>query len=478
MKKLAYFGLIAITAMSVTGCVEVSIGKKGTREIQTTTTATDTPPQISETSPAPIEEAVIKLESEDFVPFFKAVFSLSEEQFDQLNKNEAVDTASYFQSLRDYRTLMEKTFSKFFADELLNKLKTQNIKLDIDLPKKSQINDYVTDASGTLQTVEITSARQLGNEMLYEIAVATSNKVTPYNEFAKKYVWSDDVGYYVIGAPSQAKGLWGLEQHSDDKTYAYAQGEGVVDAIKLMSHYWISVKPGKGEKDFKITGMRQAGNVEIDQLNKKKLDNTDYIERVPYYTKVSQEQTKTLNQLVKIMMTRPVETYRYYEKVYGTSFELTKQFWGDLSLANQITLDEETYQTAFSLDINPYKNGIIKLNFDNSKMVIKPSIYSSQFQPAFIVSIPIETLNNNNETIYYTYKYYIGMEGNRVETIQFLKLEELTKEEYEQGLVEEVPLEQAPGQSQEGTSTPQGQVTEQPQQSQSTEVAPPSTDAE
>lgn len=424
MRKLAYVGLVLMLTFSVTACGEATTSEETVVENVTEDT------KQNEQLVAEAEPEGLMLTSKDFEPFFKTVFSLSEEQLDLLNRKIKVEGAGYFENLGDYQKIMTDVFKPYFSKEVLDKLQTQNIKLSIDLPKKSQINDYVVEGSGTLQKVEVQSSRQLGEEILYEVAVTTTNKVIPYNDFAETYVWNQAIGYYEKGTADVTQGLLPLSKHNEAPSYTLANGEHEADQIKLISSYWVSVIPDEGEHGFKVSGLQQGGSLMVDDEDRQKLDNTSYMERIPYYETVSKEENAVIKQLFKTLMNQPQETYKYYEKIYNHNFDLTQTFFKDLNLEEVLTLDAKSIESAFAPEINPYKNDIVKLSYDESKLQIKPSLYSSKLQPAFVVTLPLQGLKENNETAYYYYKYYVGMEAGKVEVLQLMKISEVTAEDY------------------------------------------------
>ena len=105
--------------------------------------------------------------------------------------------------------------------------------------------------------------------------------------------------------------------------------------------------------------------------------------------------------------------------------------WADVGLGDIITIDKKHYKAAFSKAIIPNKDEVITLRRTNEEIVCSPSVYSTKNQPRFIVTIPVETLLNNNEIVYYNYKYFVGLEDGRVEFIQFLDMEKCIDEQKE-----------------------------------------------
>lgn len=437
MKKFACLGITALLAASMVGC-------SNNKAVSDVPQETEVVAQVETTSSESEQTKVLLLEDKDLEPFFKALFSFSEEQYNILNQYPSATYEGYFENLKTYRDEMKKTFDKFLTDERLALLKDQNVKLDFDLPKKVQINDYVVDAKGEVNEVKILSTRKLGEQYIYEVAVTTSNHVTPYNKFFEEYGWSDAIGYYQKRELGVDLSMYETSKHSEEVGYTLPNDENLVDAIKIKSVYWVYLVPDETFTDFKVDTVKQGGTYEVNNDVKQKLDNANFIERVPYYDAASDAEQVLIKKVVKAMMTQPEESCRYFEKVYNESFELLERYWTDLGIGNEIMISEETYQQAFAPSIIPYKDQDSKLTYEESKLQIVPSIYSTQLQPSFVVSIPMSVLEKDNEQKYFNYKYYIETEDGKVEAIKYLKRVEMTQEEYEaEPIVEEEQAEVA-----------------------------------
>lgn len=425
MKKIASLGLVMLLMMSM-GC-----SKKEEEFLPTATVSSDVETQTVVTEPVPEEEApVLELSNEDFEPFFKALFSYSEDQYTKFNQNPDITYVGYFDNLKNYKDNMTSGIGKFLSNDLNKKLETESNKLDFDLPKKVLVNGYVVEASGKVEKVEILSSREIGEHMMYEVAVTTTNKIEPASEFIKSYGWSEELGYYELKSSGIA--VTGFELNEQLPTYVYTQNENVSDFMKIVSHYWVEVSPSKsGTYTYCVEGLKQAGTFDVDIEHKQLVNNTQYVERVPYYEEVTDAQKKQVIKVLSKLMTSPKETYYYYEKAYKSSFALSQNFWSSLNLGEDIIVREETYKQAFDPSINPYKDNIIGITMNDKKIDIIPSIYSTQLQPTFIVTLPIETLLKDNSVIYYHYKYLVCTEGGKVEAIQFMKMDEITQAEYE-----------------------------------------------
>lgn len=125
------------------------------------------------------------------------------------------------------------------------------------------INDYVVNASGKIEKIEIESSRQMGESIVYEMAVTTNNDIQKSFEFAENYGWSDQLGYYT--AKNSGLTLEAVEGGSKLISYIYANKDNVQDQMKLVSHYWVQVtKDDTSEKTFLVEGLKQAGAFEVD----------------------------------------------------------------------------------------------------------------------------------------------------------------------------------------------------------------------
>lgn len=428
MKKFACLGLSAVVILGMVGC------SKKQEEVAApveTVVSEETPVETAST----IEEVTIT--EEDLLPFFKAFFSFTEEDLMILNKNEQIDNLDYFNNIKIYRDKMKEKLGKYLSDTTLKNLESANAKLDFDLPKKVQINEYIADAIGELKDIKILSRRALGDDTVYEVEATTINGVTPVGVFNVQYKWDEKEGYYVFEDQGDAKLSAFLEksraQSGNNTTYhsyIYADGKKAKDAIQIKSRYQVLIS----NKDGKVNKVKRAATIADDFKNRQDVETTSYIDRIPYYEKASDSEQKLLDQLFSVLMTTPRETYLYYDKIYGEDYKLVKSMWNDLGFVDKIDVQEVDYEDAFVNNINPYKDQIVKLNFDKSKMKAVPSIYSSKLQPAFVVTVPVEALLNDNTTKYYQYKYFVGMEEGKIESIKFLKTLEITAEEYESNM--------------------------------------------
>lgn len=436
MKKIVCLGLTAMMAASAVGCSNKTENIESAQPQANEAVVQENIPDDSEIA------KVLLLEDEDFEPFFKALYSFSEEQFNLLNQNQSTAYVGYFENLKIYRDDMKKVLGKFLSDETTKLLEKQNIKLDFDLPKKAQINDYVVEAKGTVEKVEVKSSRKMGDEYIYEVTVTTTNHVQPYNKFYEAYGWNEDIGYYQPRELGSDLSFYEVSKHNEELSYTFPDNENLTDAIKIKSDYFVYVLPEADFEHFKVNKVKQAGSYEVDQTVKQKLDNTDYIVRVPYYEEASAEEVMLIKKFMGQLMTQPRENYQYYSKIFNESYDLINSFWKDMGLQNEVSLDEATYKQAFNESIIPLKGKDEEINYDESKLQIATSIYGTQVQPAFIVTVPVAVLEKDTTQKYYQYKYYIQTENNKVEAVKYIRRNEMTKEEYEAPLANEGEAEQ------------------------------------
>ena len=394
---------------------------------------------------------LLKIESltdEELTPFFEALYSYSEEEFSRLNRNDKVSYGGYYEDLTYYKEKIDQKLSSYFSKALKKQLKDENTKLEFDLPKKTAIDDYIVDAKGRIEKVEIKASRSMGDHMIYEVAVTSSNGVVSKEQFRKKYGWSEALGYYV--QEGEAQDRIPLRDIPEQPTYIYTASEAGQDQMKIVSHYWLEVsEPESGSKlNYQVEGLKQAGDYEVDEDVKQLLENAQYIERVPYYEAASEQQKKNIIDLMTKLFNASSETYQYYDKIFESSFEMYQHFWMDLGTDEEMILKAETFKEAFPRTISPYKANVIQLKVDSKAIKLTPSIYSTAKQANFIVSIPAQALLKDNSQEYYDYKYFVSTENDKVEAVQFMKIDEHTEEAFknENELEKESESEQEEGQ--------------------------------
>lgn len=422
MKKIAYLEMLMLLVLCV-GCGKETASVEKVDEVVAVTT-----PKLETQETA---SAIEGLTEEDFQPFFKALFGYSEDTFDKLNRNDEITFSGYMEDLNFYKEQINNGIGAYFSKSLKSQLMSESTPLDLDLPKKVKINDYVVEAAGKVEEVRIESSRESGENMIYEIAVTSTNKVMPIENFLNAYGWSTHLGYYA--KKGEVDDVVGVTLEGEEPSPIYASLENGQDQIKVVSQYWIEVsEPEKSSKlHYQVEGLKQAGNFDVDEDKKQGILNSQYIERVPYYKEVADGEKKVIVDVVAQLFNASKERYSYYEKTFETSYEQFQQGLAEMKIADKLNLDNATYKQAFPITINPYKDNITALEVDTQKIQILPSLYSTQYQPAFVVSIPVVAQKKDQEDAYFVYKYFIRMENQKIEAIQFMKMESLTKASYE-----------------------------------------------
>lgn len=347
--------------------------------------------QLVEETQTPIaaEEPVteLKLTEEGFRAFFNDYFSFTEEALLVLKpKHQATDEAYWDSLTEDYRPLIQQKLGSYMAEELLTKLETQYLYDEMDLPKEIQLNNYRVAGEAKVHDIQINAIRQLEDQFVYEIVVVTTHKCYPENQ-----------GY-----------LFSSEE----------------DEMKLEQHFLVTAK---AQNPLKITSIKHATSWGVNAVQKQDWLDSQYITRVPYEIAPTTDEITFLTNLFTTLMQAPRGTYEYYRVAYETSASALLKMWENLGFEQGFKINQDDYQMAFSPILSPYKDEINTLTVYKEHLQIKPSVYSTKRQPRFIVTIPVEALLNNYQIVYYNYQYYVGMEENKVEFIQFIKMEPADK---------------------------------------------------
>lgn len=426
---------------------------------------------VYETEIEPIEdqEDVYYLTANNFKDFFHIYFSVAEENLFYLNRNHSEVKAAW----EDYKTYRDKILGtteepyliNVLSEDLVDQLEA-NLYLNekISFPRKLWINDYITYGSAKVDNVELVSSKVLGEQTIYELAITTYNKVEPIKAFTEHYVWDESMGYYVSTeeAISPSDALERVGKHAPEiDSYVYAKGDTDTfkDEIKLVQNYWVTVSNGcieslskerikleemsrveteqetvaleaKLAKYLEIEGVKEASGLKAVEYRDRQVDQVSHVTRLPYAEAATASEKDVIKKVMQAMMNQSRDFYAYFEKALNSPFEIYQEVWKDMDVLNQVLIDEKAYTTAFSAQINPYKDGIVQMTMTDSSIQIIPSILGSKLQPRFNVTVPIKALLNNNEIVYYNYKYLIGMENTQIELIQFVNMETLTEDEY------------------------------------------------
>lgn len=375
------------------------------------------------------QEDTYKATEADFTNFFERYFSFTEDELLALNQNRQTTDENYWNNLREYyQPLIKSKIGAFLADDVVSKLDTQYLFDEINLPKWVLLNNYIVNGTAKVDNIEIKSTRNLDENIIYEVAVTTINTCYPLDKFIDNYTWGNVEGYFISKVPGveyPAMNLYktNLEQLNKQR-YMYSEE---LDKIKIKQLFWITVNKGSV---LKIRSINTAEAWGIDTDNKQLLLDSQYITRVAYKEEASKEEKEFLDKLFCTLMESGKGIYDYYETAYNTSGMVFQKMWEDMGFVNQFDIQEPYYKDAFPTSIIPYKDEISTLTVRKEKMKLKPSIYSTKQQPRYVVTIPVEAVLNNNQKVYYNYKYFIGMENMKVEFIQFMSMNAIEEGDY------------------------------------------------
>ena len=419
MKKILYMAVVIVMSLSV-GCKD--------KTVERTAEITEVLPKWQERP----EE--IQFTETDFYSFFAQYFSLSEEEILSLNRNYPRVDSAYWQNLESYKQSILDKIGNYLSADVKKKLGEQYLCNEIQLPKKLMINDYVTYGSGRLEKVEIISTRLRGEDIVYEVAATTVNPVQNLRAFEENYVWAAETGYYDLreNVLSQTGSVLTYSENeempeADDYIYAVAATDEKKDEIKLIQKYWVTVASGEF---LKIKSIQEVQPIMVQENARAKATCNQHVTRVAYKVTANVKERMLIEKIFNQMMGCFKEDFKYYHKALETGYEAVKLFWEEKGLLEEMILEPTSYASAFSDTINPYKDNIIAITVTADTIQIIPSIYSTKMQMRFMVTLPIKALLSNNEIVYYKYKYFVGMDGDKVEFIEFVNMESLTEENY------------------------------------------------
>lgn len=416
MKQIIGVALIVLLIFSV-GC-------SSNKEIITEVVKTNEPMKEVEE-----QESIDKFAEDNFRSFFEGYFSFTENELLVLNQKRKMTDENYWNNLKDYyQPLIKSKIGVFLAEDIVSQLNNRYLIDEINLPKWVLLNNYIVSGTAKVDRIEIKSTRKLDENVIYEIAVTTINTCYPLDEFVEDYTWGSTEGYFInkiAGVEYPELDLYEVNLESlNRQRYMYSDE---VDEIKLEQLLWVTVKEGS------VLKIRSINNVEtwgIDTYNKQQLLDSQYITRIAYKEEASKDEKEFLNKLFITLMEATRGDYDYYEIAYDTSATIFQKMWEDMGFINQFDIQEAYYKEAFPISITPYKDEMSALTVSNEGIELKPSIYSTKRQPRYIVTIPVEALLNNNQIVYYNYKYFIGMENKKVEFIQFMSINEIEEGDY------------------------------------------------
>ncbi len=369
-----------------------------------------------------LQEEVHKFEPEDFKEFFKQYFSYTDSEILILNRQYLKESAMYWDNLKtNYSRLIEGRLGEYLSTELTEMIKRQYAHEDIMMPKYSLINNYMVSGNGEVEELEIKSTRHVGESVIYELAVTTINKCYPVEEFAGKHGWGISEDYFIEsenGSGAVYKELGIEKQEVSNQNFIYSNNS-VSDRMKLQQNFWVTVKQGD---NLEIEGIRPAGNWQVGSRDSRDSINTQYINRVPFSQEVDEAEAELVNNIFTKLMSQNKSSFGNLCVAYDTGFKAYENNLESMGLKGVFAIEEKNYKQAYNREISPYKDEIIKLSIDQENIIIEPSVYSTEHQSRYIVTIPAETLQNNNEIVYYNYKYYVGIENGKVEQLHFMTM--------------------------------------------------------
>lgn len=383
------------------------------------------------------QEEVHKFVEKDFENFFKNYFSFKDSELLILNQQRATTDEGYWKNLKDdYKKLIGDKLGNYLSDSLKNRLKIQYLHDQINLPKFVSMNNYVISGQGEVNEIEIKSTRELGESAIYEVAVTTTNKCYPVAEFESQYTWGKTEGYFVKGQgaatpPSNNQGV-NAEQPAS-KNYMYSSKQST-DEMKIQQNFWVTVAD---QKELKVESIKTASDWGVATTDKNQILDGQYINRVAYEMAPSEAEAALVKKVFTTLFQQPKSVYDYLNIAYNTKAETFEKVFEELGFKDKFTILQDSYKTAYTMELNPYKDEIAVLTVNENGIKVTPSIYSTMHQPRFVVTVPVEALHNNNQVVYYSYKYYVGMENDFIELLQFMSIKESDKYEYDYGTKEE-----------------------------------------
>ncbi|MBP3887069.1 MAG: hypothetical protein J6F30_05370 [Cellulosilyticum sp.] len=354
------------------------------------------------------QEKTYQFEAEDFEPVLIQYFSFTDSELLKLNQMRSEVDEDYWNNLsQNYSLLIKKKLGSYLAPELIRKIEKQYLYDKLNMPKWIKLNEYIISGHAVVEGIKIQSIQDLGDEMLYEIAVITTNGCYLESAFYEKYRWNETINYWEEKVE---------KNHQKDDASLLEEK----DEVKLEQILCIAVKK---QKKFQITRMNNRALWGVDTKYKAHWLDTQYITRLPYKQQITNQEKATLNKVFEYIMGSYKEDMTYYEKTYDTSSKLFAQMWYDAGLINEISINEENYLQYNPKTIMPYKDDIVQLEMMPQDIGYIPSAYGTKNHPKYIVVIPMKALRNNHQIVYYNYKYFVGMEKGKVHSIQFLEME-------------------------------------------------------
>ena len=417
MKKNTWkIGCFILIGLSLVGCKKVPYFEEEKKSIEA----------ISEKNQYIDEKVSAIFSAEDFVPFFKSYFSFTDEELSKLNEISPKIDVKYWENLdKNYEPLIMDKLQSFLADEVKQALKKGYLQADLNMPKWMKINEYIVSGQAKVEHVEIESTRDLEDEIIYEIATETTNNCYPLETFNEQYRWSNECGYWEKRLEGEKEEIEPVNlQIPLSTSYIYSKAQ---DKMRLKQLFWISVKKKPTLEIMKIEcAQLYKGNVN----RQNHFLETQHALRIPFQKEPTLKEKECMSKIIHMLFSMKQDDETYYRKCYETSLAAFANVWHDYSLDDEVIVKDD-YQEAFSKNLIPYQEGVWKFEIDEQEIDYESSVYSTQNQPRFIVTVRAKALLNNEQIVYYKYQYFVCLEKNKIEAIQLINVEEaLNTNEY------------------------------------------------
>ena len=402
-----------VVALTFTGCSSMN----SSSQVATVVESAD----AGQTEVIAEEDSTYKPTDDDFKKFFTKYFSISEDDILVINQRPTKITPEYWEAYTQYEQKVVNLLGSYLTDDAKKIIKEQHLHYGFDLPKKIQLQGYVTFDPTVIEKAEILSYRQLGDNMVYEVSLTTKNKVVDVFEANKLYRWDYNKGYYVKAADSASSNTFSIPNYLSKNTsssYLLLQEtpDDHEDEFRLLQKYWVEVAPGSS---LKIDSVKEASILEVDEQSTHVANNTKYITRIPYTDGVPPKDDLLVKTVFLKLFSQTNDFYYYYDKAINQDLDTFKAVWDQsLGLSTKVIIPQVTYKQAYS-NINPYKDNIIQIEVKEENIVVEPSLYGTKKQPRYLVHIPVKALLSNNEVQYYEYTYLTGLELGQIEFITY-----------------------------------------------------------
>ncbi|MHC1749934.1 MAG: hypothetical protein AB9856_16800 [Cellulosilyticaceae bacterium] len=360
--------------------------------------------------------------AEDFKDFFTQYFSLTEAEILRFNQSPIYITEDYYNINDECSERLNTLLKGYLSDGVKKKLEAGYYRACFDLPKKLEMNEYITYGAAKVEDVQIVGTRPQESNRVYEVALTTTNKVKSVSQGNKDYVWDEEKQYYIphqnATKPTQAFLVNNRVSDALDDSYSYQQvSEGQpMDEIKLIQNYWVEVAAGEV---LKIETVKEA--VPVTMNARQRATNTKFVTRIPYSTEISPSNKSKVIKVLNSFIGQPKAFYDSYKKTMQSGYNaFLAMLKTPLDIEAEMIHSEITYKNAFNENLNPYKDNMVKIAVDQKGITLVPSVYATKVQPRFKAIVPIKAVLSTGEEMSYQYEYLIGMEKDKIEFIQFI----------------------------------------------------------